>query len=194
MFGPGIRMDVLDKVKEHDDCAGTDCRQDHREKPKVQSQARLLSVVHHPGECGECQVAADPECVLKSNSGIKFGLALLYTGDVFFDWKALVVSRYEWVRQRDPKCVLVRVPPGRRRIAGPIDELVVIQVVCRHPHQCRVAVKDGQDVAKHIVPTLARKRRAVIVVVCDRSTRDTHVATDRAQEFDQRWVTVLDDD
>ena len=102
-------------------------------------------------------VSADPENVLKPNARMKARFSILDAADVVFDGKALKVTGYKRISESDTQIVPVRVSPGRRRVPRTVDEVVVVQIVSRNPHQRWVTVENSQHVPKRVVPTLARK-------------------------------------
>ena len=61
--------------------------------------------------------------------------------------------------------LIVGVAPGDRRVAGLVDELVVVQVVRRNPAERRVTVEHRQPATEHLVHAAALERRTVVVVV-----------------------------
>lgn len=99
-------------------------------------------MIHVSGQGAHAQVGADPEKVLKPNARVQTWFSFFDSRDVLLDRKALPIPRHEWIGQRDPNIVLVRVSPRRGGVARSVDEMMVIQIVCGHPHQRWVTVKN----------------------------------------------------
>ena len=90
--------------------------------------------------------------------------------------------------------MFVGVSPRDGRVARSIRKLMMIQIVSRDPHQCRVAIKDGEQVTESVIQSASNESWTMIVVVSNHAARDGQIAAERAKKDDQRRPSILQRD
>lgn len=174
---PRVRVHVLHVVERHDHPQRVDGRQREGEEEDLGADEHA---VHHARSGQERDVRARPDDVLRDDLAEEGAVRLTRLADVRLDRIALVVARHEEVRRGDEQVVSARVAPRDRRVAGPVHQLVVVQVVRRDPRERRVAVEDRQPQRHHRVePLVAERRRVQMVVREDAGARRQVAPRDR---------------
>ena len=161
---PGIGVDVLDVIEEHDRPQGEERGQPKGEDPRHDA---LVQAEKSDAERHERDVRPGPHDVLHHDLAKERTVVAPCLTDVRLDGLTLEIRRDEEVRRGDERVVAVRVAPGDRRVARLVDELMVIEVVRRNPRERGVAVEHRQPIAEDAVHAPALERRAMIVVMRD---------------------------
>jgi len=150
-----------------------------------------LAAVPRHGQPQEGQVPGGPEDVLPADHRVELRVALFRPRDELVRRLPLVEGGNEEVRRRDEQVVAIGEAPGDGRVAGLVDELVVVQVVRGNPRERGVAVKDRQPLSKPVVGRLARQGGAVVVIVGDHRSRNAEVEAEDRELTDQFRIDVL---
>jgi len=179
---PWIAVNVLNEIDEHHSPEPRSHRD--AERPHVQEQPQTPPVESHcsrqeRGVRGAKRQRLKPDTLVQSRRGRP------HLPDVGSDERALPVGGDEEIRRSDQPGVLLRVPPGDRRVPIPVQVLVVVQVVSRYPGEDGMPVEHRQPRGEDAVGRAAIEDRAVVVVVRENARAEADVEDDREHPYEQ---------
>ncbi len=161
---PRVAVDVLKVVREHEAPEGG--RRRNAQGRRVDPRASNLAVEPDGKGPGRGVHAEDDE-VLGDVGGVRaLAASPCALEEASRQW-SLSHGGDEEEGHRREETVLGREPPGDRRVAPAIDELVMILVVGRDPHECRIAIEDRYPRREEIVGPAPDERGRVVVIVRD---------------------------
>ncbi len=181
-------MHVLFIVEEHDGEERKETWQPRDDGPGVNAG---LDSVERNGSAQEREMGDDHGRMLGLNLPIQRRLLSFRLADKFVDRLTLKPAGDEEIAHGHAEEMPIGVPPGDRRVASFVHQLVVIQVVSGDPRERWIPIKNRDPHPEQLVLLLRFEGRAMVVVVCNDAARQGEITTDPPQKRNEVGVQVL---